>query len=108
MSRNNLRGDMIDWLVPHQANKRIIESTAERMGMPMDKVMVTIHKYGNVTNATIPLCLWDYESKLKPGNRLLLAAFGGGFTWAGVYVTWSYDGAKAPKLNGHGKNGKGG
>jgi 3-oxoacyl-[acyl-carrier-protein] synthase-3 len=83
MSRNNLRGDMIDWLVPHQANKRIIESTAERMGMPMDRVMVTIHKYGNVTNATIPLCLWDYEAKLKPGNRLLLAAFGGGFTWAG-------------------------
>ncbi len=105
MSRNNLRGDMIDWLVPHQANKRIIESTAERMGMPMDRVMVTIHKYGNVTNATIPLCLWDYEAKLKPGNRLLLAAFGGGFTWAGVYVTWAYDGAKAAKLNGHGANG---
>jgi 3-oxoacyl-[acyl-carrier-protein] synthase-3 len=109
MSRNNLRGDMIDWLVPHQANKRIIESTAERVGMPMDKVMVTIQKYGNVTNATIPLCLWDYESKLKAGNRLLLAAFGGGFTWAGVYVTWAYDGAKAPKLNGHGStNEKGG
>jgi 3-oxoacyl-[acyl-carrier-protein] synthase III len=105
MSRNNLRGDMIDWLVPHQANKRIIESTAERMGMPMDKVMVTIHKYGNVTNATIPLCLWDYESKLKAGNRLLLAAFGGGFTWAGVYVAWAYDGAKAPKLNGKTANG---
>jgi 3-oxoacyl-[acyl-carrier-protein] synthase-3 len=108
MSRNNLRGEMIDWLVPHQANKRIIESTAERMSMPMDKVMVTIHKYGNVTNATIPLCLWDYEAKLKPGNRLLLAAFGGGFTWAGAYVTWAYDGAKAPKLNGYGvANGKG-
>jgi 3-oxoacyl-[acyl-carrier-protein] synthase-3 len=107
MARNNLRGDMIDWLVPHQANKRIIESTAERMGLPMDKVMVTIHKYGNVTNATIPLCLWDYESKLKPGNRLLLAAFGGGFTWAGVYVTWAYDGARAPRLNGKSTNGKG-
>jgi len=96
--------------VPHQANNRIIESTAERMGMPMDKVMVTIHKYGNTSNATIPLCLWDYESKLKAGNRLLLAAFGGGFTWAGVYVTWAYEGAKAaklpPKLNGGGKNGK--
>jgi 3-oxoacyl-[acyl-carrier-protein] synthase-3 len=102
MARNNLRGDMIDWLVPHQANKRIIESTAERMGMPMDKVMVTIHKYGNVTNATIPLCLWDYEPKLKAGNRIILAAFGGGFTWAGVYVTWAYDGATAPKLNGKG------
>jgi len=108
MARNNLRADMIDWLVPHQANKRIIESTAERMGMPMDKVMVTIHKYGNTTNATIPLCLWDYEPRLKAGDRLLLAAFGGGFTWAGVYVTWAYDGASAPKLNGGGKNGKGG
>jgi 3-oxoacyl-[acyl-carrier-protein] synthase III len=106
MARNNLRGDMIDWLVPHQANKRIIESTAERMGMPMDRVMMTIHKYGNVTNATIPLCLWDYEAKLKPGSRLLLAAFGGGFTWAGVYVTWAYDGAKAAKTNGAAKNGK--
>ena len=97
----------IDWFVPHQANKRIIESTAERMRLPMDKVMVTIHKYGNTTNATIPLCLWDYEAKLKPGNRLLLAAFGGGFTWAGVYVQWAYDGATAPKLNGKGGNGKG-
>jgi 3-oxoacyl-[acyl-carrier-protein] synthase-3 len=107
MARNNLRSDMIDWLVPHQANKRIIESTAERMGLPMDKVMVTIHKYGNTTNATIPLCLWDYEAKLKPGNKLVLAAFGGGFTWAGIYVQWTYDGAKAPKLNGKGANGKG-
>ena len=100
MSRNNLRADMIDWLVPHQANKRIIESTAERMGLPMDKVMVTIHKFGNTTNATIPLCLWDYEPKLKRGDRLVLAAFGGGFTWAGSYVQWAYDGASAPKLNG--------
>jgi 3-oxoacyl-[acyl-carrier-protein] synthase-3 len=93
MTRNNLRGDQIDWLVPHQANKRIIESTAERMGLSMDKVMVTIHKYGNTTNATIPLCLCDYESQLKPGNKLVLAAFGGGFTWAGMFLTWAYDGA---------------
>jgi 3-oxoacyl-[acyl-carrier-protein] synthase-3 len=100
MSRNNLRGEMIDWLVPHQANKRIIESTAERMGMPMDRVMMTIHKFGNTTNATIPLCLWDYEAQLKPGKRLVLAAFGGGFTWAGAYVTWGYDGAKAAICNG--------
>ncbi len=105
MSRNNLRADMIDWLVPHQANKRIIESTAERMGLPMEKVMVTIQKYGNTTNATIPLCLWDYEPKLKRGDRLVLAAFGGGFTWAGVYVQWAYDGANAPRLNGK-SNGK--
>ena len=108
MTRNNLRADMIDWLVPHQANNRIIESTAERMGLPMEKVMVTINKYGNTTNATIPLCLWDYEPKLKRGDKLLLAAFGGGFTWAGVYVQWAYDGASAPKLNGKGGNGKGG
>jgi 3-oxoacyl-[acyl-carrier-protein] synthase-3 len=107
MARNNLRAEMIDWLVPHQANKRIIESTAERMRLPMDKVMVTIHKYGNTTNATIPLCLCDYEAKLKRGDRMLMAAFGGGFTWAGVYVQWAYDGASAPKLNGKG-NGKAG
>jgi len=100
MSRNNLRADMIDWLVPHQANKRIIESTAERMGLPMDKVMVTIQKFGNTTNATIPLCLWDYEDRLKRGDRMVLAAFGGGFTWAGLYALWGYDGATAPKLNG--------
>jgi 3-oxoacyl-[acyl-carrier-protein] synthase-3 len=107
MARNNLRADMIDWLVPHQANKRIIESTAERMGLAMEKVMVTIHKYGNTTNATIPLCLWDYEPQLKRGDRLVLAAFGGGFTWAGLYVQWGYDGATAPKVNGKGANGKG-
>jgi 3-oxoacyl-[acyl-carrier-protein] synthase-3 len=105
LTRNNLRGEQIDWLVPHQANKRIIESTAEKMKLPMDKVMVTIHKYGNTTNATIPLCLWDYEPQLKAGNKMLLAAFGGGFTWAGAYVQWAYDGASAPKLksksNGH-------
>jgi 3-oxoacyl-[acyl-carrier-protein] synthase-3 len=93
MLRNKLNPAKIDWLVPHQANKRIIEATAERMGLPMDRVMVTIHKYGNTTAATIPLCLWDYEPRLKEGDRLLLAAFGGGFTWAGAYVTWGYDGA---------------
>jgi 3-oxoacyl-[acyl-carrier-protein] synthase-3 len=105
MSRNNLRSEMIDWLVPHQANKRIIESTAERMGLAMDKVMVTIHKYGNTTNATIPLCLWDYEPRLKRGDRMLMAAFGGGFTWAGIYVQWAYEGANARRPNGKG-NGK--
>ncbi len=91
MKRNRLTSDKIDWLVPHQANKRIIEATAERMKLPAERVMVTIHKYGNTTAATIPLCLWDYEEKLKAGDRLLLAAFGGGFTWAGVYLTWAYD-----------------
>src|SRR5437588_9156965 len=93
MLRNKLNPGKIDWLVPHQANKRIIEATAERMKVPKERVMVTINKYGNTTAATIPLCLWDYEPRLKEGNRLLLAAFGGGFTWAGAYVTWAYDGS---------------
>ena len=95
LSRNGLTGETIDWLVPHQANKRIIEATAERMGLPMDRVMMTIHKYGNTTAATIPLCLWDYENRLAVGDKLLMAAFGGGFTWAGAYLTWAYDGAAA-------------
>ena len=95
LARNKLDGKDIDWLVPHQANKRIIEATATRMGLPMDRVMMTIHKYGNTTAATIPLCLWDYESRLKLGDKLIMAAFGGGFTWAGAYVTWAYDGARA-------------
>jgi 3-oxoacyl-[acyl-carrier-protein] synthase-3 len=94
MSRNALTADQVDWLVPHQANRRIIEATAERMNLPMDRVMMVIHKYGNTTAATIPLCLWDYEAKLKTGDRLIMAAFGGGFTWAGAYVTWAYDGMR--------------
>jgi len=106
MARNNLRTDMIDWVVPHQANKRIIETTAERLGLPMDKVMLTIHKYGNTTAATIPLSLWDYESKLQTGDRMLLAAFGGGFTWGGAYVTWAYDGAAAAAKTPKAGNGK--
>jgi 3-oxoacyl-[acyl-carrier-protein] synthase-3 len=93
MKRNRLDGNKIDWLVPHQANKRIIEATAERMKLPMERVMVTIHKFGNTTAATIPLCLWDYEDRLKAGDRLIVAAFGGGFTWAGAYLTWAYDAA---------------
>ena len=94
MRRNRLTKDTLDWLVPHQANKRIIEATAERIGLPPERVMMTIQKYGNTTAATIPLCLWDYEKKLKAGDRLLLAAFGGGFTWGGVYLTWAYDGQR--------------
>ena len=92
MERNNLTADDIDWLVPHQANKRIINATAERMGISRDKVMINIHKYGNTTSGTIPLCLWEYESKLKKGDNLILAAFGGGFTWGAVYLKWGYDG----------------
>jgi 3-oxoacyl-[acyl-carrier-protein] synthase-3 len=91
MTRNALTPDQVDWLVPHQANRRIIEATAQRMNLSMDRVMMVIHKYGNTTAATIPLCLWDYETKLKTGDRLIMAAFGGGFTWAGAYVTWAYE-----------------
>jgi 3-oxoacyl-[acyl-carrier-protein] synthase-3 len=91
MERNGLKGQDVNWLVPHQANRRIIEATANRMGVGMDKVMVNIHKYGNTTAATIPLCLWDYESQLKKGDNLILAAFGGGFTWGSIYLKWAYD-----------------
>ena len=88
MDRNGLNSDNVAWLVPHQANRRIIEATANRMGVGMDKVMMNIHKYGNTTAATIPLCLWDYESQLKKGDNLILAAFGGGFTWGAMYLKW--------------------
>ena len=91
MERNNLSGDDIAYLVPHQANKRIIDATARRMDVGEDKVMLNIQKYGNTTAATIPLCLWDYESKLRKGDNLVLAAFGAGFTWGSVYLKWAYD-----------------
>jgi 3-oxoacyl-[acyl-carrier-protein] synthase III len=90
MERNHLTGDDVAWLVPHQANKRIIDATANRMNVPHEKVMLNIQRYGNTTAATIPLCLHDYESQLKKGDNLILAAFGGGFTWGSVYVKWSY------------------
>lgn len=92
MQRNNLTANDIAWLVPHQANLRIIEATAERMDLPKEKVMINIQKYGNTTAGTIPLCLWDWESKLKKGDNLILAAFGGGFTWGATWVKWAYDG----------------
>jgi 3-oxoacyl-[acyl-carrier-protein] synthase III len=91
MEKNELTGEDVAWLVPHQANKRIIDATANRMGVGSDKVMLNIHKYGNTTSGTIPLCLWDYESKLKKGDNLILAAFGGGFTWGAIYLRWAYD-----------------
>ncbi len=90
MHRNNLTADDIAWLVPHQANLRIIDATANRMDLPKEKVMINIQKYGNTTSATIPLCLWDWESKLKKGDNLILAAFGGGFTWGATWVKWAY------------------
>jgi 3-oxoacyl-[acyl-carrier-protein] synthase-3 len=90
MERNNLEADDIAWLVPHQANKRIIDATANRMGITHDKVMMNIEKYGNTTAATIPLCLWDYRKQLNKGDNLVLAAFGGGFTWGATWVKWEY------------------
>ena len=91
MANNNLTSEDVDWLVPHQANLRIIDATASRMGLPPEKVMINIQKYGNTTAGTLPLCLWDWESKLKKGDNLILSAFGGGFTWGAVYLKWAYN-----------------
>ena len=91
MERNDLKGEDIAWLVPHQANKRIIDATANRMGVGTDKVMLNIQRYGNTTNGTIPLCLWEWENQLNRGDNLILAAFGGGFTWGSIYLKWAYD-----------------
>ena len=91
MERNNLTGDDIAWLVPHQANKRIIDATANRMGLSHDKVMLNIQRFGNTTAATIPLCLWEWEKQLHKGDKIVLAAFGGGFTWGATLINWAYD-----------------
>ncbi|MFN4123586.1 MAG: beta-ketoacyl-ACP synthase III [Flavobacteriales bacterium] len=91
MEKNHLTSDDIAWLVPHQANKRIIDATASRMGVGNEKVMVNIQRYGNTTNATIPLCLWEWEKQLHKGDNIILAAFGGGFTWGAVWLKWAYD-----------------
>ena len=97
LKRNNLTNNDVQWLTPHQANKRIIDATAERMGLPAEKVMLNIHKYGNTTSATIILALNDYEQQLKKGDNIVLAAFGGGFTWGAIYLKWAYDGAQVKK-----------
>lgn len=91
MEKNNLTSEDVNWLVPHQANLRIIDATANRMGLPSEKVMINIQKYGNTTAGTLPLCLWDYESQLKKGDTLILSAFGGGFTWGALYLKWAYN-----------------
>ncbi|MGN6476698.1 MAG: beta-ketoacyl-ACP synthase III [Flavipsychrobacter sp.] len=91
MERNNLTAESVAWLVPHQANKRIIAATSDRMGLPEEKVMLNIERYGNTTNGTLPLCLWEYEKQLKKGDNIVLAAFGGGFTWGATYIKWAYD-----------------
>jgi 3-oxoacyl-[acyl-carrier-protein] synthase-3 len=90
MERNSLNSEDIAWLVPHQANKRIIDATANRTGVSADKVIINIERYGNTTNGTIPLCLWEWENKFKKGDNLILAAFGGGFTWGSIYLKWAY------------------
>lgn len=94
MDRNNLASDDVAWLVPHQANMRIIDATARRMGLEKEKVMINIERYGNTTNGTIPMCLYEWEDKLKKGDNIILAAFGGGFTWGAIYLKWAYDGKK--------------
>ncbi|HEY9125226.1 MAG TPA: beta-ketoacyl-ACP synthase III [Bacteroidales bacterium] len=91
MEKHNLRPDDIAWLIPHQANLRIIDAVGNRMGLPKEKVMVNIERYGNTTAATIPLCLWELERQLKKGDNLILSAFGGGFTWGAVYLKWAYN-----------------
>jgi len=91
MEKNNLTSEDVDWLVPHQANLRIIDATAERMRLSKEKVMINIQKYGNTTAATLPLCLWDWENQLKKGDNIILSAFGGGFTWGAVYLKWAYN-----------------
>ncbi|MDD4593006.1 MAG: ketoacyl-ACP synthase III [Parabacteroides sp.] len=93
--RNGLKDEDIAWVVPHQANLRIIDATARRLGVDPSKVMINIQKYGNTSAGTIPICLWEWEDKLKKGDNLILAAFGAGFTWGAIYLKWSYDGKKA-------------
>ena len=95
MEKNNLSADDVDWLVPHQANLRIIDATARRMRLNKEKVMINIQRYGNTTNGTIPMCLYEWEDKLKKGDNVILAAFGGGFTWGSIYLKWAYDAKKA-------------
>ncbi len=91
VNKNNLKPEEIAWLVPHQANMRIIEATAKRMGINKEQVMINIERYGNTTNGTIPLCLWEWENKLHKGDNIIIAAFGGGFTWGSIYLKWAYD-----------------
>ena len=98
MNKHDIKPEELAWLVPHQANLRIIDATARRMGIRKEQVMINIQKYGNTTDATIPLCLYDWESQLKKGDKIILAAFGGGFTWGSIYLKWAYDGDKVKKI----------
>ena len=92
--RNGLTKDNIAWIVPHQANMRIIDAVASRLEVPLDRVMINIQRYGNTSAGTLPLCLWDYEKQLKKGDNIIFTAFGAGFTWGASYVKWGYDGNK--------------
>ena len=94
IKRNHLSKDDIDWVIPHQANQRIITAVTQRLEIPTEKVMVNIERYGNTSAATLPLCIWDFEEKLRKGDNLIFTAFGAGFTWGAVYVKWGYDGKK--------------
>ena len=94
ITRNNLNKDDIDWVIPHQANQRIISAVTQRLDVPEEKVMVNIERYGNTSAGTLPLCIWDYENKLKKGDNLIFTAFGAGFVWGAIYVKWGYDGEK--------------
>ncbi len=91
MERHGLTPDTLAWLVPHQANNRIIEAVAKRMGLPREKVMINIEKYGNTTAATLPLCLWEWEPRLHKGDNIILTTFGAGFTWGAIYLKWAYN-----------------
>jgi len=91
LGKQNVKADDLDWIVPHQANMRIINSLSDFLEVPKEKVMINIDRYGNTTAATIPLCLWDYEKQLKKGDQMILTAFGGGYTWGTIYMTWAYD-----------------
>ena len=93
--KNGLNKDNIDWVIPHQANLRIIDAVASRLEVPLEKVMINIQKYGNTSAGTIPICLWEWEDKLKKGDNLILAAFGAGFTWGAIYLKWGYNGKQA-------------
>lgn len=97
MKRNDLNAETLDWLVPHQANIRIIKTVSKMADFPIEKVMINIHRYGNTTAGTLPLCLWDYEPQLKKGDNIMLTAFGGGFTWGALYLKWAYDGDQVGK-----------
>ena len=94
IERKHLSKDDIDWVIPHQANQRIITAVTQRLEIPTEKVMVNIERYGNTSAATLPLCIWDFEDKLKKGDNLIFTAFGAGFAWGAIYVKWGYDGKK--------------